>query len=1524
MWLPAVDTIQNRSLVWSQMVKIWPMKFNELQIPPPQHWQQFEDLCLTLFRHVWGDPRAQQNGRSGQPQAGTDISGQPRHEAGRWHGVQCKGKDAGLGAMVTIAELEREVEKAKGFSPALGEWILATSGPKDAKVEQRAREISEAHSKDGLFRVRVFGWNDLLSLMDDHPEVIAQHYPDLAPTALALKVLAAKLLLGDDATPIEKIEPLCRTAAIIANAKFLSVDRAAGLIDVDLLQHDKDNAETRVERKDVTALIKAAGRSVVEAGPGAGKTTLLQQLTAQTNAELNGPIAVFMPLIELAISRKDVIEEIGSRASFKGLEDAVARMARQGRLTVFFDGWNELTPDQRGVAQVSLDKFTREYPDAAAVVGSRALSPSPFPGTKRISVAPLARSQQEAILVQRLGPGGSELLTRARRVEGLRDVLQTPLYIDALAALGMTGELPRSKEAVLRRFVEKHRDKPENFERLKSFFRKQEDSYLEEIAWRMTSEDGVSLSEDALVASAISTSTALQEQKRITEPPQPTEVADALVSYHLLTEVAAGGSDRLFSFQHQQFQEWYASKRVEKIFREALDTPSAEAQAKRDEILNAPAWEEAIFFALDRLTEGNADDHRAAAAAILGAWWIDPFLAADMIRRSGTDTWKLIQDQVVASAETWLSSDHELALAFMIATGRMEFADQVWQFLNSDDFDRRDLRGQRLSPTVLGLDWKEKLPAIPERSRGALLWDMSSSGQEGIDFAIEALKIEPSVDIQSNVFNLLVHRATDVEIQSILADASPELLDDVASRHRLEDVPPAAEPILRAAKQRLVERLQPGGERTRILAELDRETPEDIAAAIEETLNHEDPNELQRMTGKLDHLSELYPEEFSEAIIARILAGQKIPYSAEAYIRNGVGRDQDALRAILDSASEIRGARECAACKLLTEASVSGYLAEAIEQHALARATEGGGSHGHWKRYHKAADILVHTSHARLASAILAFESPDSDAIGVMAKTLTKTETDSSRGNAPEISGEQRAQLLERLREWTEKLVGDVEAKQEELADVASAIARMGESEHIPEVGKLLEKSMAQYRAALEAQKQAAKEGRASRMLPSSYEYIFRGIIDGLRSDAARDLLVKNLGDPDFGVQAAFALREYAGAPADKPGPFAGQSNVSRIADARTHDEAQRSKQLSPVAAAVLDELDKSLAADGATLSGRSVKLATAAVQMDYGDRYTSIAAVLVKDGPAAPRLELIRQALIRCQPIDPALIHRGLDEMIAEWQKHEWHQHDQWWKFREWLELLPFTTTPEAMIPRLRSLPAGIMRDFDLRDLARACGLAGPAGLQPLVELTALYPHLTKEYEWAKAFSTIGTVDAARALVEIIFDPARTPAQSDRSLVDALGTLLRRHPEMRTLVVENLKTSDNMAARSIIATSLSEWVDEASIISILDLLGADERDPLRRGLASALTYLTTGRLRFSLMDGEQSEIKSLALLRSKLFERSAVDDEIGKFSGALLREITKDRLEYGYREGERRHPNLASGRPANAVPQKGELTGVD
>src|ERR1035441_8866807 len=115
------------------------------QLPPPNNHEVFESLCLDLFRAIWEDPGAQKNAGAGQPQGGVDIFGR---QAGRWIGVQCK-VNPGPRTESTVKMLEEEVERAKSFQPALSTFIFATTARREARLQERARQLTNEHMNRG-------------------------------------------------------------------------------------------------------------------------------------------------------------------------------------------------------------------------------------------------------------------------------------------------------------------------------------------------------------------------------------------------------------------------------------------------------------------------------------------------------------------------------------------------------------------------------------------------------------------------------------------------------------------------------------------------------------------------------------------------------------------------------------------------------------------------------------------------------------------------------------------------------------------------------------------------------------------------------------------------------------------------------------------------------------------------------------------------------------------------------------------------------------------------------------------------------------------------------------------------------------------------------------------------------------------------------------------------------------------------------------------------------------------------------
>ncbi len=72
-----------------------------------------------------------------------------------WCSMQ-KGKDGNYGREVTEKELRAEVKKASNFMPTLSEFIIATTAPDDAKIQEVARTITEENESSDKPLVTAF------------------------------------------------------------------------------------------------------------------------------------------------------------------------------------------------------------------------------------------------------------------------------------------------------------------------------------------------------------------------------------------------------------------------------------------------------------------------------------------------------------------------------------------------------------------------------------------------------------------------------------------------------------------------------------------------------------------------------------------------------------------------------------------------------------------------------------------------------------------------------------------------------------------------------------------------------------------------------------------------------------------------------------------------------------------------------------------------------------------------------------------------------------------------------------------------------------------------------------------------------------------------------------------------------------------------------------------------------------------------------------------------------------------------
>lgn len=133
-------------------------KLRNLKLLPPSDEKEFENLCLALWKRILSDPSAQLNGRRGQGQKGVDLFGR-RKGSVNWVGVQCKVRSNGT---LEERDIRDDVIAAKSFNPRLSELIFATTAPRDEKIQEYARVLTERNARDGNeLKISVFSWHDI-------------------------------------------------------------------------------------------------------------------------------------------------------------------------------------------------------------------------------------------------------------------------------------------------------------------------------------------------------------------------------------------------------------------------------------------------------------------------------------------------------------------------------------------------------------------------------------------------------------------------------------------------------------------------------------------------------------------------------------------------------------------------------------------------------------------------------------------------------------------------------------------------------------------------------------------------------------------------------------------------------------------------------------------------------------------------------------------------------------------------------------------------------------------------------------------------------------------------------------------------------------------------------------------------------------------------------------------------------------------------------------------------------------------
>jgi len=1252
---------------------------------------------------------------------------------------------------------------------------------------------------------------------------------------------------------------------------------------------------------------------ILIAPPGMGKTTTLFQIAEGVLANGNGT-PLIVPLGDWATEGATVLNSIIERPAFRGiLEDDFRKAAAQPGVVLLLDGWNELDVEARKRARVQVAKLKAELPELGLVVSTRRQALDvPFGGT-RVDLIPLNEDQQLQIAVAMRGDAGAKLIDQAWRTAGVRELVTIPLYLTALLSLPEQAPFPATKEEVLRYFVSAHEKEASRAEALHAVTQGFHQDYLDGLAVFATRTANTAIADHNARRSIFVTEALLAENGQIKTEPEPNDVLAVLVSNHVLMRA---GDAPGYSFQHQQFQEWYASHSVEhRIICEVGDP--IRRKALKEEVLNLPVWEEAILFAVERLARGDAHQRAACGNAIVAAFEVDPILAAEMIFRSKEEVWTLIAPTIQGLVARWHAPGKvDRAFRFMLTSGRPEFFDQVWPIITDESrqISLKALRNCRqFRPSILGKDVETQIKALSQRARRVLLGEMASrSGMDGLDLASTIAKDDPDPEVQASVVDALSFRRADRHVALVLRQASDKTFDLIARHGIVDEVndEQVKKGVSAARKRRAVE--PSAYDRLRVI--LHAQDGEDRSAELTNIISTMEIQRRQDAGVQLIYEAcKRYPSAVSDGLLARVFAGLTLFYGADDILASvGYSLEDDALLQIAlaetpgrddsaEAAASVLGPR-AAGCMIDALSDVATRLRDANGKYDKAASD----------RYH---DIQVRISHVPGASLVAAVQArsahADNEQMGRLADLLSR-HADGNADRGKPFCAEDLATIRALADDWGNRMLDSGNAERLQMASIAVLASHAPDVSLLPLLKRLLDDNLRRYCSFREEAEAAGwRHGNAvnEARWPMTHEY--QRAFLAIDAPETAVLMREYLADPHFGELAASVLASQWIA-ANEPPPenrFFGRIDFNHVGERRAAcaaDSAYTSAEAEAIFAAI-----EPLIADVATDDQKkhATALGIVAVRLPHGQRDATIEKLIALT-PRRGRSKLLLNLILSGAEIDSRLVAEGIAETLEEAKNQPWIlTQGEGYELREWLRLLPFMNCPADAIAVVRSIPDAQRQPRLFEEMfGGLVETPSEGGEEVLFMLAEEDPRFYQNHHWREAALKLGTASAAgRLIVLTVNGTFDVQSFDDWHWSRELGGLIAKFPEVRRHVYGLLKDGMRSRPLALLARAVSEYPDTEGLLLLIEIENQQKHPMLG---VRTIENVVTEHVPDENWTGAYNIVPAPSIeLRQKLLAMTA-DGGPMDAAARCLNEIDAIRDEHGWPLLELRHPDLASGKP--------------
>jgi cation transport regulator ChaC len=1280
------------------------------------------------------------------------------------------------------------------------------------------------------------------------------------------------------------------------------------------------------------AALDEGRRLVLEAPAGRGKTTTLAQLAEMEKGVHGVPFLVDLPA--WISSGRPIVEFIAQSPQFQARAlDAttLARVKDAVHFSFLLNGWNEIEVSDSVRAGEFLRTLDRSFTSAGIIVATRTHNVQPpLPGARRLRLLQLTRRQRTEYLRQRLGDRARDLAQQLDADPTLDALTRTPLVVSGVTSIFLAGDpIPKTKMGVLDAVARLMESAPEHSVHLASpplsgF----QQLYLGALAAQMTARGAVSVPDADARAIVHTVAQRLYDTHQITPLPAPVDVLTGLCAHHVLERLQYPAI--AFRFTHQQFQELYAGVDIK---RQLLQIVVRNREDERRDFtatyVNAPAWAEPLRMIAEtigvQVDDATADQREVQAGRALvemGAA-VDLVFAAELACMCGPLVWRAAGPALTERLRAWHAVTNEshrnCALAGMLATGSDDFRDILLPLLSSADQQIR-LATYRSWPDMslrsLGPDWRKELASWAEDARADFVGEMLFHRFDADLAAFAAADISPKV--KQSAVSGLSWRGSDEALTQVLESMDAQTFDSAARGSAGERFPEALRPSVLDSLRRAHDASSDPAVRLRMLMHMAELVEADLDGRIKECLGALPPNELHNLShlvrSALDALREGDTEWVSQWVATQ-LAGHSL-WSPQYWMPYVTGLpdglvDQH-LHRIESEHVKYRNIEGLAS--LLTahaNAALATTLFLRIRELRRLIDTKPSEAWEHERESLRQMETLFRALPGDVAAVGILSVVSDPNDLRDLSLTANLVSRALRHDELPfeVIDGSVRERLRAYLKAGVATVLQDGGPDRQPLANLAAAIANVGQPEDMTDLVTLVRADLERRNAARDAMSYSnyyvpaimkVDSGQGEKVLidllpEPEYTHV-------VGQEMSRPFVVKPASAFDRSMQydLMWAARGNAPAPADNERRLR-YAAALRNEMARLIEERANTQEPGPVTYR-LKEFARDLAAiDGRGSTDVILQVLALPSQWDEGRRVETV------------------ERLLLSGVVLPTDLAFSIVDGAAEKMKNYGAQNGNDWVLRRALCLCPFIDDPAKGIQKIRDvLATQMLALYQLPDLVIALGESRCEGAVDLLRELASSPDAFKEFAdtWPGAVAKLGT-SAARDLLLSFVDPdipsLTTEPRIDRddTLVWRISELAKNDAKVEARLRELSQRDLSPLKRHLLSRVLSQMQTAEALLANLNLIDDGLPSPVPRGTWEQFEAAFVQRRPSDRMENAFTlEASASNEVRARLFDMAVHDARRRRAAFSLLGHVEKWRLEHGRPTGEPRHPAFGSTDP--------------